>query len=131
MLDQMFTAENFRRIYDSENRKGLDLAGRYFPNLEPHTIAVRNKVQEIRAHRSKESSLKAEDFKQQLDDLKAELIQLKDTKSAAIDEAMDEISLKVLRPGFKIELSQKTGPKGKPVYCIDSTPETFFVIKQL
>ena len=131
MLDQMFTAENFRRIYDSENRKGLDLAGRYFPNLEPHTLAVRNKVQEIRAHRSKESSLKAEDFKQQLDDLKAELIQLKDTKSAAIDEAMDEISLKVLRPGFKIELSQKTGPKGKPVYCIDSTPETFFVIKQL
>ena len=131
MLDQMFTAENFRRIYDSENRKGLDLAGLYFPDLEPHTLAVRNKVQEIRAHRSKESSLKAEDFKQQLDDLKAELADLKATKSAAIDEKMDEISLKVLQPSFKIELSQKTGPKGKPVYCIDSKPETFFVIKQL
>jgi hypothetical protein len=25
MLDQMFTAENFRRIYDAENRKGHDL----------------------------------------------------------------------------------------------------------
>jgi hypothetical protein len=24
MLDQMFTAENFRRIYDAENRKGSD-----------------------------------------------------------------------------------------------------------
>lgn len=131
MLDQMFTAENFRRIYDRENRKGLDLAGRYFPDLEPHTLAVRNKVQEIRAHRSNESSLKAEDFKQQLDVLKSELVQLKDTKSAAIDKEMDEISLKVLRPGFKIELSQKTGPKGKLVYCIDSKPETFFVIKQL
>lgn len=28
MLDQMFTAENFRRIYDAENRKGVDLATR-------------------------------------------------------------------------------------------------------
>lgn len=131
MLDQMFTAENFRRIYDSENRKGLDLAGLYFPDLEPYTLAVRNKVQEIRGHRSKEASLKAEDFKLQLDALKVELVHLKATKSAAVDEIMDEISLRVLQPSFKIELSQKTGPKGKPVYCIDSKPETYFVVKQL
>lgn len=31
MLDQMFRADNFRRIYDAENRKGFDLASRYFP----------------------------------------------------------------------------------------------------
>lgn len=52
MLDQMFTAENFRRIYDAENRKGLDLANRYFPSLEPLTLAVRTKVQDIRDHRT-------------------------------------------------------------------------------
>lgn len=44
---------------------------------------------------------------------------------------MDDISQKVLKPSFKIDLSQKTGPKGKAVYCIDAEPETFFVIKQL
>lgn len=48
----MFTAENFRRIYDAENRKGLDLANRYFPSLEPLTLAVRTKVQDIRDHRA-------------------------------------------------------------------------------
>jgi hypothetical protein len=37
LLDQMFTAENFRRIFDTENRKGLDVAGRYFPHLAPMT----------------------------------------------------------------------------------------------
>jgi len=131
MLDQMFTAENFRRIYDSENRKGLDLAGRYFPELEPHTLAVRDKVQEIRELRSKEATLKSEDFTRQLAALKAELAVLKATKSAAADDAMEEISLKVLQPNFKIDLSEKLGPKGKPVFCIDGTPETFFVIKQL
>lgn len=108
MLDQMFTAENFRRIYDSENRKGLDLASRYFPDLEPHTLAVREKVQEIRALRSKETSLGAEDFNAQLAALKATLVILKATKSAAVDEAMDGISLKVLQPSFKIELRLRT-----------------------
>jgi len=48
MLDQMFTAENFRRIYDTENRKGVDLATRFFPTLEPLTHALRDKVKEIR-----------------------------------------------------------------------------------
>lgn len=131
MLDQMFTAENFRRIYDAENRKGLDLAKRYFPTLEPRTLLVRDKVQDIRSHRALKSTMASDVFEAALATLKAELAALKIDKSAAVDELMDEISQKVLKPSFKIELSQKTGPKGKPVFCIDAEPETFFVIKQL
>ena len=44
MLDQMFTAENFRLIFDIENRQGLDVASRFFPSVEPYTLAVRDKV---------------------------------------------------------------------------------------
>lgn len=131
MLDQMFTAENFRRIYDAENRKGLDLATRYFPTLEPHTLAVRKKVKDIREHRALKLTMAADVFEETMLALKAELAILKSAKSAAVDDLMDEISLKVLKPSFKIDLSQKTGPKGKPVFCIDAEPETFFVIKQL
>jgi hypothetical protein len=131
MLDQMFTAENFRRIYDTENRKGLDLASRYFPTLEPLTLAVRDKVQGIRDHRGLEATMTADLFAATLATLKSELAALKAEKSAAVDDLMDEISQKVLKPSFKIALSQKTGPKGKPVFCIDAEPETFFAIKQL
>lgn len=131
MLDQMFTAENFRRIYDAENRKGLDLATRYFPTLEAHTLAVRAKVKGIRDHRALESKMAADIFEATLLTLKAELAALKSAKSAAVDELMDDISQKVLKPSFKIALSRKSGPKGKPVFCIDAKPETFFVIKQL
>ena len=131
MLDQMFTAENFRRIYDAENRKGIDLATRYFPTLEPFTLAVRGKVQDIRDLRKIESTLTADDFEAQLLSLKAELAALKSAKSSAVDTLMDAISRKVLKPSFKIDLSQKSGPKGKAVFCIDAAPETFFVIKQL
>lgn len=131
MLDQMFTAENFRRIYDAENRKGLDLASRYFPTLEPLTLAVRDKVKEIRDHRALEATMAAHVFEAKLAKLKTELAALKTSKSAAVDDLMDDISQKVLKPTFKIDLSQKTGPQGKSVYCIDAEPETFFVIKQL
>ena len=131
MLDQMFTAENFRRIYDAENRKGLDLASRYFPSLESHTLAVRNKVKDIRGHRAAEATMAAEVFEAKLLELKTELAELKAAKSAAVDDLMDDVSQKVLKPNFKIVLSQKNGPKGKPVFCIDAEPETFFVIKQL
>lgn len=131
MLDQMFTAENFRRIYDAENRKGADLATRYFPTLEPFTLSIRNKVQEIRDLRKSESTFKASDFEARLLTLKSELTALKAVKSSAIDALMDEISHRVLKPSFKIALSQKMGPKGKAVFCIDEEPETFFVIKQI
>jgi hypothetical protein len=131
MIDQMFTTENFRRIFDSENRRGVDLAARYFPTLEPFTMAVREKVQDIRKLRKIEALLKPADFEMQLAQLKSELLSLKADKSSAIDALLDDVSEKVLKPSFKVGLSQKIGPKGKPVYCIDAEPETFFVSKQL
>ena len=73
MLDQMFTAENFRRIYDAENRKGADLATRYFPTLEQFTLAVRNKVKEIRDVRKAKATRTADDFEAKLHALKDEL----------------------------------------------------------
>ncbi|MGV0990364.1 MAG: antiviral reverse transcriptase Drt3a [Limnohabitans sp.] len=127
----MFTAENFRRIYDAENRKGADLATRYFPSLEPLTLAVRDKVKDIRDLRKVAAKMTVEDFEAQLLALKAELVTLKADKSSAIDVLMGDINQRVLKSSFKIDLSQKTGPKGKSVFCIDAEPETFFVIKQL
>lgn len=127
----MFTADNFRRIYDTENRKGVDLATRFFPSLEQHTLAVRNKAQSIRSLRKAKATLETHDFNTQLTELKAELHALKLSKSSAIDDLMHEVSQRAIKPGFKITLSKKTGPQGKPVFCIDSEPETFFIIKQL
>ena len=59
----MFTAENFRRIFDAENRKGLDVAGLYFPHLDPMTDAVRDKVAEIRTWRKDKAALSTTEFK--------------------------------------------------------------------
>ncbi|MBB5043462.1 antiviral reverse transcriptase Drt3a [Shinella fusca] len=127
----MFTAENFRRIFDSENRKGLDVAGLYFPHLDPMTHAIRDKVAELRKWRKDNASLSVTAFESGEAKLKAELTELKAEKSEAIDVEMEKLSADVAKSDFKLELSQKTGPKGKPVYCIDGSPATFFVVKQL
>lgn len=37
MLHQLFSAETFRDIFESENRKGVDFTGNYFAVLEPIT----------------------------------------------------------------------------------------------
>jgi hypothetical protein len=131
LLDQMFTAENFRRIFDTENRKGLDVAGRYFPHLAPMTDAVRDKVAEIRKWRKGKAFLPASDFEAGEQKLKSELAELKAAKSAAVDLEMEKLSEAVSTPGFKVELAPKVGPKGKPLYCIDGSAGTFFVVKQL
>jgi len=131
MLDQMFTAENFRRIFDNENRKGHDLSARFFPNLEPHTFAVRESVKHVRELRSIQATLKSDEFNRQLADLKDRLADFKSAKSTAIDVELEALSHKAVMPNFKIALSQKMGPNEKPVFCTDQSPETFFVVKQL
>ena len=131
MLDQMFTPENFRRIYDTENRKGFDVAGTFFPQLDGYTFAVKNKVSQIRDFRKQENLLKPEEFVATLNEMKGELSNLKSVKSDAVDELMEAVSEHVSAQKFKIELTVKEGPAGKSVYTIDGTPETYFAVKQL
>ncbi len=131
MFDQMFTADNFRRVFDSENRKGIDVATRFFPELEPATNNVREKVKEIRELRKSKNSMEPSVFEEKLTELRKSLAQLKEIKSQSVSLIMENLSKKVGASDFKIAISQKIGPKGKPVFCIDSNPETFFAMKQL
>lgn len=131
MFDQMFTADNFRRIFDSENRKGIDIGTRFFPELEPATNAVREKVKEIRELRQIQASMQSTAFEEKLTLLRQTLAGLKETKAKSVSALMEGLSKKVSASDFKIEISQKAGPKGKLVFCIDSNPESFFAMKQL
>jgi hypothetical protein len=125
----MFTADNFRRIYDSENRKGRDLAKEFFPSLEPHTLAVKNKVVELKQLRAIKPP--AATFAAQVSVLKKAIGSLKAKKSAAIDAELETISSNVLSSAYKISLTKSAGPKGKDVYIVDGSAESYFVVKQL
>jgi hypothetical protein len=127
----MFTAENFRRIFDLENRKGINLADPFFPSLASYTQSIREKISQIRGLRSKKNTYTAEEFSAQTSVLKTELRLLKSNKSDAINQEMEAVSSAARKSSFRLDLTKKMGPKGKPVFCIDGSPETFFVVKQL
>lgn len=122
----MFTAENFRRIFDLENRKGNDLASRFFAELEIPTYNIKAAVEDIRSLRKENATTPIDDFDVQIAVLKTELAKRKFEKSIAIDAAMDRISKNVQKSDFSISLTEKSGPENKPIFCIDESPETFF-----
>jgi hypothetical protein len=42
MLDQSFSEENFKKILDFENRKGIYLEGDFFPDIVDISIKIKN-----------------------------------------------------------------------------------------
>lgn len=42
MLDQSFSAENFSKVFEDENRKGNNLASRFFPTVKDINNEIRN-----------------------------------------------------------------------------------------
>ena len=142
MRDQMFSAENFRHIFDVENRKGLDIAGRYFRSLDVHTRAVRKNSEKIKQVRkeirviksgkmTKKCRIEHTKLKAKLKRLKSRRDKIKEKKSDAVDAEMKLLSKTVTHPSFKLSLTKKTGAKGKDLYSISESVETFFVVKLL
>ena len=48
LLDQSFSTDNFRKIFDYENRKGQHLEGKFFPEIEKITKNLKNFSLEFR-----------------------------------------------------------------------------------
>ncbi len=73
MLDQSFSAENFRKIFDIENRKGIYLEGEFYADIDEINKKIKELNSEIRTLRSK--GLTKEDYieeKEIIDDRKDE-----------------------------------------------------------
>ncbi len=131
MLDQTFTTENFRKIYDRENRRGLNLEDRFFPTLAGLTEDIRALTGEIRQLRRESHGRDDPAIPGQIAALLADRDVLKAQKDRAIDAELETVAQSVRSDSFAISLRQATGPGGKPVYPAEEIPGNFFVLKQL
>jgi hypothetical protein len=66
MLDQSFSAENFRKILDYENRKGVYLEGEYFPDIGKVTEEIKKCNTEVREKKHKVSEEAFEIFRKEI-----------------------------------------------------------------
>lgn len=130
-MDQSFSSENFRKIYDYENRKGVYLEGLFFPEIEEFTKKIKDCVGDIKTHARNKSSSDADEYdvvKEGLDEKKK---LLKEKKEILLMKELDIISSKVTDKKFTLALHEIDIGKAKKAYSAGSTADTYFVLKQL
>jgi hypothetical protein len=108
MLDQSFSAENFRKILDYENRKGIYLEGKFSKDI----VDISEKI------KKRDLTIK-------------EKILLKEQKEELLTRELEIISEKVISRNFQFELIQNKPFDRKPVYTIENSPEAYFALKQV
>lgn len=135
MLNQLFTAENFRRILDYENRKGVYLEKRFFPEAHGITEELKNCADEIRKRKKRVRKLESETreakrLKSKIDKLEDCRKTLKKKKEESLTNELEKISSEITSGKFSIGL-RKIEVKGKTAYACSNNATTYFVLKQL
>ncbi len=126
MLNQSFSVENFRKIIDLENRKGVFLEGEFFPSLRAVTDDIKECNKNIRSER-KDKSISADKIKELFEQRGS----LKERKEAQLNAELQKISEKIVATDFKVELVKKDILGQKPLYLVKDSPEYYFAMKQI
>ena len=125
MLDQSFSAENFRHILDISNRKGLHVEDR----LSMSRIRRINKnIKHINHRILEKRKLGDKDRVKFLHRIKEILREIKEKE---LTDELELISQNVTKKGFEIGLTKVEIPGGKTLYTTQKTPENFFALKQI
>jgi len=125
-LNQSFSAENFRRILDLENRKGLYLEGRFFKHLNKITEKIKKCTEEIKDKQKNGIGLDNE-----IEELYKQKKELRREKEEKLNAELQKVSEKVVASDFKIELEKKDIKNKKSLYITKDTPEHYFTMKQI
>ncbi len=125
MLDQSFSAENFRKIYDVENRKGTNLCADYseLAKVKDLTADIKSKCVEIKNVDRKDENKKEK--------AKEELLELKRKKENELTSILEAISNDVTKGKLDFVIKKGCDVRGKPTYFLDNKLSNFFISKQI
>jgi len=128
MLDQSFSPENFRKILDYENRKGMFVEGRYFTDLEQLTHKIKSCNINIRKAKKKLDEKTYLKVKNKINERKEGL---KIGKESRLLELLEKVSKNITENNFKVSITQNLSIDSKPIYIAEDIPENFFCLKQI
>lgn len=126
MLNQSFSADNFRKILDLENRKGVYLEGHFFPSINKITENIKQCNKNIREKRRNKPRLHDE-----LKNLYEKRKELKEKKEEQLNAELQKVTDKIVVSTFKVAIDKKDIPNGKSLYIVRNSPEYYFTMKQL
>ncbi|KUJ74935.1 hypothetical protein AVO42_06080 [Thiomicrospira sp. XS5] len=136
MIDQSFSEENFRKIYDLEKRKGNDLDSFFsvFSKIEKYTNDVKkwNSIYKEFKKLRKEKKISKSKFEQKVLDLNSRKKKSLNKREQEYANVFNKISQEVSKNSFGIKLNLKTSKQLKDLYVIPSdSPNDFFALKQM
>lgn len=133
MLNQAFTADNFRKIFDEENRKGIYLEGRFWKDLTKASRRLKEismefkQMKEDRAH----GRISDEEYKTRQIELNRDKQCQQEKKEDFLANEFKKISDEILSDNFDIPL-RKVMLNSKPLYLIpEKCPKFYFALKQI
>jgi hypothetical protein len=131
MVDQSFSAENFRKIFDYENRKGVYLEGLFFPEAEKLTKKIKDAARDIKNHRREKDAIAADEYEQKKEKLDEIKKILKEKKETLLTKELEKISSEITKNNFSLDLHELDIGTGKKAYSAGSTAAAYFALKQL
>lgn len=134
MLDQSFSADNFRRIFDLKNREGQYLERRFFPHLMNLTRSLKSIATEFRALKIRRSArqITLEQYDQDKIRLNREKSTIKDEKEAQLNRELEQIAGTLARSDFQFSFTPAILPGRKSGFVASKQdPATYFCMAQL
>lgn len=131
MLNQSISKENFRKIFEYENRKGKYLEGEYFPKVAELSEKIKRINHTLKGIKKSKEKISTEIYlrrKKILNDKKKELI---DNRDKLINIELEQISKTVNNKNFSLKLSKHEFISPKPIYTLGKSPEVFFLVKHI
>jgi len=125
MLDQSFSAKNFRTILDIENRKGVHLEDKLsMTEVRKINELIRDCNKDIRDAKKGKISLDVSKLYEKKKNLRKK-------KELKLESELEKISEQVTTKGFRIQLNKITIPQKDPLYVTKNSPRFYFTLKQL
>ncbi len=129
MIDQSFSIDNFRKIFEIENRKGNFIRAFYSEEFHKYSEDLKVKREEIRAFK-KSKLMPQED--NNLVQLQTEKTEIEEKKQHELENNLCGFVNIVNDRKFKFELSKFLhGDSGKEVYPVKKDAPSYFAMKQL
>ena len=125
MLDQSFSADNFRRILDLANRKGVHVEEKF------SMTAIRDINKQIKECNNDLRIKRKAGDSEAINALYEKKKKLRDQKDLMLQSELEKVSQKIADKSFRIELKEVKIPNKKTLYTTPNTPEHFFALKQI
>ena len=125
MLDQSFSAKNFKIIFDISNRNGLFVEEKLsLTSVRAYTDDIK-KYGVLAKQKRKSGDHKLATFFNEVKD------SVREDRNLEIDRVLAEISSNIAKKDFKINLKPIRISGGKDLYTVDNISEYFFAINQV